>query len=337
MMCGYRTGVIADPSRPSWTNDGPRPVAWSAWYPTAEPSGTGPPVEGFFQSGGVVHNAALIEGERLPVVLLSHGTGGSAESLGWLARALASRGFVAIGANHHGNTSLEPYQAEGFLCWWERAADLTMLLSFLETADGFAGRLDACRVAAIGFSLGCHTVLSLVGARTSLEAYDRWRSASGDRNQGPKEFPDAGERVPTLLESSAAFRDSWARHGNDYGDARIAALVLIAPPPPIRSFLPGSIRDLRLPVTILSGGADQEAPVSQCADWLVSQNDGFSHHDMGQNVGHYTFLDLPADADLVGRVDIFTDHRDVERSDVHRRSVGRVVDALNASGFGSAS
>lgn len=35
--CGYRTGVFADTTRPNWDGTGPRPLAWSAWYPVAMP------------------------------------------------------------------------------------------------------------------------------------------------------------------------------------------------------------------------------------------------------------------------------------------------------------
>lgn len=52
-----------------------------------------------------------------PVVLLSHGTGGTAASLGWLAHGLAAAGYVVLGVDHHGNTASEPYRAEGFLSW----------------------------------------------------------------------------------------------------------------------------------------------------------------------------------------------------------------------------
>ena len=50
----------------------------------------------------------------------------------WLGRRLAQRGFIALAVNHHGNTGLEVYRAEGFLCLWERARDLSALLDVME-------------------------------------------------------------------------------------------------------------------------------------------------------------------------------------------------------------
>lgn len=327
-MCGYRTGLIRDASRPNWQNDADRPIAWSAWYPTEDDIGVKQPSGQFFELGEVIWNASLVTTKKLPVVLLSHGTGGTAESIGWLARTLACEGYVVLAANHHGNTGLEPHLTEGFLCWWERAADLSVLLSSIGTTGFFASRLDFDQVSAVGFSLGGYTVMALSGAQTSLDEFDAWRNANNITEGGPKEFPNAADSIPILLETSDAFRQSWARHGDDFSDSRIKPVVAIAPAPPVRSFVSQSIAQLTLPVTILTGGADHEAPSEHCADWLVSQNAGFLRHDLGQDVGHYTFLDYPSDKSLVGQVDIFTDHKNIVRKQVHERAANIVLNSL---------
>lgn len=330
-ICGYRTGVISDISRPNWQNNSERPIAWSAWYPTDDVENGEETSGQFFELGNVALDGALTAKRKLPVVLLSHGTGGTAESLGWLARSLACRGYVVLGANHHGNTGLEPYLAEGFLCWWERATDLSVLLSSLGASGFFANRLDFDQVSAVGFSLGGYTVMALAGARTSLEEFDSWRSANGITEGGPKEFPDAADSVPTLMETSDAFRLSWTEHGQDYTDKRIRSVVAIAPAPPVRSFVPQSVAELQLPVTILTGGADSEAPSEHCADWLVSQNDRFRRYDLGNQVGHYTFIDFPSDKSLTGKADIFSDHGSVDRKKVHEQAAEIVIQSLKVS------
>ncbi len=327
-MCGYRTGLIRDASRSNWQNNAERPIAWSAWYPTEDDARVERPSGQFFELGEVIWDAALVTKKELPVVLLSHGTGGTAESIGWLARALACKGYVVLGANHHGNTELEPYLAEGFLCWWERAADLSVLLSSIGATGFFANRLDFDQVSAVGFSLGSYTVMALSGAQTSLDEFDAWRSANNITVGGPKEFPDAAHNIPALTKTSDAFRKSWARYGDDFTDTRIKSVVAIAPAPPIRSFIPKSISQLKLPVTILTGSADHEAPSEHCADWLVTQNMGFERHDLGSHVGHYTFLDYPSDKSLIGKVDIFSDHEKVDRRKVHEEATKIVLHAL---------
>lgn len=329
-VCGYRTGVIRDASRSNWENNAGRPIAWSAWYPAVENKNSERPTKHFFELGDVIRDAPLVETKKLPVVLVSHGTGGTAESLGWLARALAAQGYVVLGPNHHGNTGAERYLAEGFLCWWERARDLSVLLSEIGATGFFANRLHMDQVSAVGFSLGGYAVMALAGARSSLEAFDNWRAANGLAAGGPKEFPDAADSIPTLMATSEAFRASWARHGDDFSDRRVTSVVAIAPAPTVRAFVPRSLAQIQVPVAILTGGADSEAPSEQCADWLVSQNNRFRHTDLGAHVGHYTFLDFPSDPSLIGRADIFSDHENVDRRKVHEHAVAIVLQALGA-------
>ena len=132
MPVGFRQGRFEDTTRPNWDGSGPRPLSWAAWYPASNEAServfASPATEPWFSIGPAARDAPISPGRRCyPVVLLSHGTGGTVMHLEWLARDLAERGFIAIGVDHHGNTTTEPYRAEGFLCWWERARDLTLL------------------------------------------------------------------------------------------------------------------------------------------------------------------------------------------------------------------
>ncbi|MEM8851489.1 MAG: dienelactone hydrolase [Pseudomonadota bacterium] len=325
---GYRTGLISDPSRSSWDRSGPRPIAWSAWYPTDAAASSPRPPALVFASGDVAHNASLAPGDPFPVALLSHGTGGTAESLGWLARALAAAGHVVLGVNHHGNTGVEAYRPEGFLCWWERAPDLSTLLTSLDRSGIFAGRLDMTRVAGIGFSLGGHTVLALAGARTSFDAFDNWQRSEAEDQTGPREFPNVVDHIPSLLKGSAPFRAAWARQSETFADPRITALVAIAPAPPVRALSAETVAAIRLPVMLLTAGSDTEAPTDHGAAWLCKLNARFRRHNLGDAVGHYTFLDHPADRSLIGKVDIFTDRRGVDRTRVHTSAADLVRFAL---------
>lgn len=324
LSVGYLTGSGVDPERPAWDGTGGRPLAWSAWYPSF---GGGALVPGQMFDMGDVHLEAPLAAGSHPVVLLSHGTGGSPESLGWLASFLAQHGFVVVGAHHHGNTGREPYRAEGFLCWWERATDLSVLLSRLTEAGPFAGGLDMTRVHALGFSLGGHTGLALAGARSSMERYMAW--AKGTRfAMGPRELPDAAQDLERLRASSEAFRASWARQGECFHDPRVKSVVALAPAPPVRAFDSGSLGAIDMPVTLITGGADTEAPTADCAAWLVAQNPRFQHHNMGAQVGHYTFLGQAAGDMPEGAAFLFENHPDVDRDAVHRAVAQITLDAL---------
>ncbi|CAN5219830.1 dienelactone hydrolase [soil metagenome] len=115
-------------------------------------------------------------GHDLPVVLLSHGHGPSLyipskDGYGPLANFLAEHGFVVIQPTHANSKvgGLAPDAPGGPLFWRERVEELTCILDQLATieatAPAIAGRMDHERIAAIGHSLGGHTVSVLLGAQ----------------------------------------------------------------------------------------------------------------------------------------------------------------------------
>lgn len=212
---GFLSGLAHDPERPAWSGEGLRPLAWSAWYPAVDGAEAGPlgvpPAAPLFVMGDVAPGAPLSEVRSAwPVVLLSHGTGGTAASLGWLACRLAAAGHVVISVDHHGNTAAEPYRPEAFLAWWDRPRDLTLLLDHLAVEGPLAGHLDLGDVTAAGFSIGGYTVLALAGAVTEMALFRDWAAAQ-PFVKGPREFPDIANQLEPLLADSAPFRAA-ARH-----------------------------------------------------------------------------------------------------------------------------
>ncbi|AXS38941.1 hypothetical protein [Breoghania sp. L-A4] len=232
---GFTAGKATDENRSDWSGNAARPIAWSAWYPTRDsaeqPTASSLTEATPFLPEPIARDAGLADDQpAFPVVLMSHGTGGTAAGLSWLAQRLAQQGHIVIGANHHGNTATEPYRAEGFLCWWERARDLTVLMDH-HAAGPFSGRIDFDRIHVAGFSLGGYTALSLLGAITDISVFTDWARGKPWGN-GPREFPDIGEKVPALLKENPVFRASWDRQSDSYRDSRIKAAFVFAPAPP---------------------------------------------------------------------------------------------------------
>lgn len=326
---GYTTGFLHDTTRQHCNGGGPRPVIWSAWYP-AQPLAHPPPQRAntVFRLDDVHPDAPIGLGDEFPVVMMSHGTGGSPESLGWLAGTVAAQGHVVIAPHHHGNTGSEPYRPEGFVCWWERATDISILLSVLGQSGPFAGRLDLDRVSALGYSLGGYTALALAGARTSFANFVGWLDAKGAAFAGPREFPDLAADMVALHQSSGPFRLSWQRQGDSFADPRIGCVIAIAPPPPVRAFDIGSLGEIACPVTLVTGEADTEAPTPDCTAWLLQANPRFRWVSAGQHVGHYTFLGLPDAPMSVETAFLFKDHPAVQRATVHKRVADIVLGAL---------
>ena len=327
---GYVEGILFDPKRSAWSGFGPRPIRTAVWYPAAPNSieklaTAGSSENPWFILGKQAEKATLASDHtHYPVVLISHGTGGSAQGMSWLAIRLARQGYIALAVSHHGNTAAEPYCAEGFACWWERAHDLTVALDQLCHENIFSGRVDLSKVYAAGFSLGAYTVLALAGAITDMQQFTHWnKQFAGGR--GPREFPDLDDKIEQLMAESAVFRQSMSQHGQSYHDPRLSAVVLYAPAPPVRAFITQSLAQIKLPVCIMVGQADKEAPYKKCACWLDLNLPNSQLILLGDEVGHYVFLCEATEHGKALAPDICCDPDGVDRHKIHNQAASAAV------------
>ena len=117
---------------------------------------------------------APVEGENLPVVLISHGHGApwylaSYRGMSPLADYYAANGFVVIQPTHQDSRilGLDKNGPEGALFWKSRVHDMIFCIDRLDellaAVPGLAGRTDKDKIAAVGFSMGGHTVAMLAG------------------------------------------------------------------------------------------------------------------------------------------------------------------------------
>jgi predicted dienelactone hydrolase len=95
---GYHVTDLTVPSRTGL-------VRLHLWYPTDSDAAPVLVVQNGLFYGTHVRPDAPPVGDALPVVVLSHGSGGNAERLGWLAGYLASQGMIVAAPDHPGTTS----------------------------------------------------------------------------------------------------------------------------------------------------------------------------------------------------------------------------------------
>jgi predicted dienelactone hydrolase len=330
---GQQARSWLDGSRHNWSLTGPRPLSSVVWYPTEDgvtPQdfffGTPEPL--FFVRDVAVGAPPLAGPQRLPLVLLSHGTGGSALQLGWLAQTLAAHGHLVVAVNHHGNTSVESYQPQGFLLWWERARDLSVVIDRVLADPVFGHRIDAARIGAAGFSLGGYTVVAAVGGRCSL---DHFQAASRARSeavpQGPRELPDASRWFDEFMQRDPVFRDSVAAHGQSYRDPRIRAAFVMNPALG-EAFEDRALAGLDVPMQVVVCEADEDVPppFNGCRYAQLVPGAGLTW--IHGPVGHYVFL---AEATAEGRRSL--PHLCEDDPSVDRRAVHAHVALLAVSFF----
>jgi predicted dienelactone hydrolase len=329
---GMITRDYVDTERRNWEGTGPRPLRTAVWYPASATAAMTESVSvGLFEGGLVAPSAPVApQRSRYPLVVLSHGTGGSAFQMMWLGRFLASRGFIVAAVNHHGNTGSEPQRrAEGFLLYWERARDLSRVLDRVLADDFLGPRIDRARIGAAGFSLGGFTVLLAGGARFSSAQYDAFCASPGrDYTCEPQpEHPTAHAEF-ARLRNDPVVAESLRRSGESYRDARIKAVFAIAPA--LGSGLAEhSLRALRLPVRIVVGDADVTTPAATNAARIAGQVPG-SHLDVLAGVTHYTFLNT-CSARGVEVLDLCRERASVDRRATHRRVGELALDFFRTS------
>ena len=324
---GMVTRNFTDENRKNWEGTAPRPLTTAIWYPAtarAAKSETifgGPPDKEIFAPVTVAADAEISrESQKYPLILLSHGTGGSAIQMMWLGYYMASRGYIVAAVNHHGNTAAErPYAAQGFLLYWERARDLMAVLDKLLADPVFGGRIDRDRIGAAGFSLGGYTVISIAGGRFSPREFESFcRSPQRDFTCEPqREFPDAPGLFEELKKTDPVVQESL-RHANDsFRDKRIKRVFAIAPALG-SGFTKAGMGNIKIPVFIVVGKADKVTPLATNAQRYANLIKGARLTVLPGEIGHYTFL---AECNSHGRavVDICRDGEAIDRAAVHQR------------------
>jgi len=118
------------------------------------------------------------EAGPFPVIIFSHGLGGSRDGYAYLGRHWASHGYVSVHVQHKGSDTdvwkgkAQPFQALRKAAAnpanaINRPADVQFAINRMEKLDGqegpMKGRLDLKRVGAAGHSFGAFTTLAVAG------------------------------------------------------------------------------------------------------------------------------------------------------------------------------
>jgi predicted dienelactone hydrolase len=309
---GYHVTEIAVPGREY-------PVRLHLWYPTNSDATTVLVGQnGLFFGEHVRLDAPPVPGS-VPVVVLSHGSGGNAERLGWLAGHLASQGMIVAAPDHPGTTSgdSDPFRTP---LVWERIADLKAALDLLETAPPLGLRPDMARVASLGFSLGGYTALGLGGVRVGRDAFIAHCAAK-------PQAADCAWMIAAGVDFTAV---DAARYDSDHGDPRVTATVAIDPAL-VSAVEMGGLAALTDPFLIINLGTADALPDGLDASGLAAALPGAEYLAV-PGAAHFSFL---AECSVLGVIVIGLAGEDNICSDRGLRDRGVIHEELQAeiSGF----
>ena len=195
---------------------------------------------------------------HFPIVVISHGSGGSPLTHRLLALHLAREGWLVLLLEHPGNNRDDNSLADTAAILEQRPRDVRAALDWAASPEGFGSAADTTRVGVVGHSLGGYTALALAGGRPT--AFARETAA----------------RVPAPVDVAP--------------DERVGAIVLMAPATPWFT-APGALSDVRVPILMFTGEHDRIAPPQFAAIVRegVPGSTPIEHRVVG-GASHYAFL-----------------------------------------------
>jgi predicted dienelactone hydrolase len=237
------------------------PLVVGVWYPTRPPA----------------------PGCHRPLVVLSHGGGGSFESHADTAMSLARAGFVAAALSHRGDTYDDQSQV---LKLWRRPDQLHRVITYMLRASPLRSQLNAREVGAFGFSNGGFTVLVAAGGAPDLGRTEAYCDANPSHDLC-QALSKGG------ISAKEAFR---APPGVWVADSRIKAIVVAAPAFGF-AFDRAGLASVRIPVQLWGAAEDRHQPPPWFEDAVRKALPGPPEFHRIPNAGHYDFL-RPCNAEL---------------------------------------
>jgi predicted dienelactone hydrolase len=262
-----------------------KPIELAIWYPSDAP--TAPqPFELFRQD---VAADAAVAGSGLPLIIISHGTGGSAAGHYDTALALAKAGFVVTALVHPGDNWRDRSNSFTLRNLTERPRQLHTAIDYMLSAWPGRDHLDPARVGVFGHSAGGFTALVAIGGDPDMGraiAFCREHIVDWGCRR-------ARERTQVSADSTAGAPE-W-RH-----DGRIKAAVIAAPALG-NTFAGGSLASAAALVQLWQAEDDRITPRQWNGDIVKAALPTAPNDHLVAGAGHFAFL-APCSASLSERV-----------------------------------
>jgi predicted dienelactone hydrolase len=239
-----------------------------------------------------------IAGERLPLVVVSHGRRGWFGGHHDTAETLADAGFVVAAIDHPGDNSLDGSRSSDLSVFVERPADIKRLIDFMLGAWPEATRIDRQRIGFFGFSRGGYTGLVAVGGNPDFR------------------------RALALCPEGSTIRLCEQIRQNDGAtqpvthDPRIRAAVIVDP---LAIFFgPDSFTGVTVPVQLWASARGGDGVSPEMVEAVERTLPANSDYHVVAEAGHFAFL-APCPAEVAKAVpEICTDAPGFDRVAFHK-------------------
>ncbi|MDR2326172.1 MAG: dienelactone hydrolase family protein [Acidovorax sp.] len=286
------------------TNAEGKPLEIGIWYPSpaavqATPVGS--------KNLQVALNGP-VQGKALPLVVISHGSGGSFLGHSDTAMALADAGFVVAAVTHTGDNYADQSRSVYIM---DRPLQISRVIDHMLASWNGRASIDPERIGIFGFSAGGFTALVNIGG-----APDFSKTGAVCR-QYPADFACqllAKSKQPMVLPPSSTTVDG-----------RIKAAVVAAPALGF-VFAPDGLRKVKVPVQLWRAEDDTLVPHPRYAEAVRLALPQAPDYHVVPRAGHFDFM-APCDkAQAMRSPDICTSAPGFDRAAFHVRFNAAVVD-----------
>ncbi len=260
-----------------------KPIELGIWYPSDAP--TAPQPLGLFTQDIAYYGA--ISGQSLPLIVISHGTGGGAASHYDTALALADAGFVVVALTHTGDNYKDHAYSFTQRNFVERPRQVSRVIDFMLNSWDGHDRLDPARIGMFGHSAGGATTLIVLGGNPDFSL------AALYCHKHPEVWDCAQVKALSTRDSTPAADDS--KPAEWHHDPRIKAAAIAAPAIGY-TFTKDGLGAVTAPIQLWRAANDQIAANEWNADIIRDALPKPPEDHVVANAGHFDFLAPCVDA-----------------------------------------
>lgn len=272
---GFQYGTAPDPDD--------KPIELGIWYPSDAP--TKPQPLGLFTQNVAYYGA--ISGQSLPLIVISHGTGGGAASHYDTAMALADAGFVVVALTHTGDNYQDRSYSFTRRNFVERPRQVSRVIDFMLNDWNGHDHLDPARIGMFGHSAGGATSLIVLGGNPDFSLVALYC----------RKHPEAWDcaQIKALPPADPAAAADGSKPVEWHHDPRVKAAVIAAPAIGY-TFTKDGLAAVTAPIQLWRAKNDKIAANEWNADIVREALPKPPEDHLVANAGHFDFLAPCTDA-----------------------------------------